>query len=81
MAFIRTIDETHATDELAALYRRHANPDGTVDEILKLHSVNPGAIAAHGAVYAAAMHAPSPLSRVEREIVAIVVSRENECFY
>ncbi|RMF79853.1 MAG: peroxidase [Planctomycetota bacterium] len=81
MAFIQTINESDASGRLAELYRRFANPDGSVDEVLKLHSLNPASLAAHCEIYLAAMHKPSPLSRIEREIVAVVVSRGNECFY
>ena len=81
MAFIRTIDENEAEGELARLYKRFANPDGSVDNILKLHALNPGSLDAHGALYLQAMHGASPLSRVEREMIAIAVSRVNECHY
>ncbi len=32
-------------------------------------------------MYVAIMHGPSPLTRVEREAIAVTVSRVNECFY
>ncbi len=32
-------------------------------------------------LYTATMHAPSGLSRAEREMLATVVSRANDCFY
>lgn len=81
MAFIETIHEDDADGRLAELYRAFANPDGTVDNVLKLHALNPEALAAHGALYASTMHRDSALSRVEREIVAVTVSRLNECRY
>lgn len=81
MAYIRTIPESAATDELADLYRRVCNPDGTVDNVMKAHSLSPDALGAHFEVYVAAMHRPSPLSRVEREIVGTIVSRLNGCAY
>lgn len=81
MAFIQTIDENEAEGELARLYKRFANPDGSVDDILKLHALNPGSLDAHGALYVQAMHGPSPLSRAEREMIAVAVSRINQCHY
>lgn len=81
MAYIRTIAESDATGDLADLYRRVGNPDGTVDNVMKVHSVNPEALRSHFEVYVAAMHKPSPLSRVEREIVGTIVSRANGCAY
>jgi alkylhydroperoxidase family enzyme len=81
MAHIRTIHEDNADGRLAELYRRFANPDGSVDNVLKLHAVNPDALEAHGALYVQAMHRPSPLTRIEREMIAVEVSRMNGCGY
>ena len=81
MAYIQTTDIDDADGKLAELYRKFANPDGSVDNVLKIHSVNPAALEAHCALYVQAMHKPSPLSRVEREMIAVAVSRLNECRY
>lgn len=81
MAFIQTIPESDAQGQLADLYRRFGNPDGTVDEVLKAHSLNPDSLEAHCALYTQAMHKPSPVSRAEREIVGVTVSRLNGCTY
>jgi alkylhydroperoxidase family enzyme len=81
MAYIRTIDPPNATGKLAELYRRFANPDGSVDNVLKLHALSPDALEGHARLYAQAMHAPSPLSRLERELIGVVVSRINGCDY
>lgn len=81
MSYIRTIEEAEASGQLADLYKRGRNPDGSVDNVLKVHSLNPDSLCAHLEVYIAAMHRPSPLSRAEREIVATVVSRLNGCAY
>lgn len=81
MAYIQTIPESQATGPLAALYKRFANPDGTVDDVLKVHSLNPDSLEAHCALYAQAMHKPSPVTRAEREMVGVAVSRINGCRY
>jgi len=81
MAYIETIDESQAQGDLAALYRRVANPDGTVDDVMKVHSLNPDGLRAHFDLYISAMHRPSPLSKAERELVGAVVSRLNGCEY
>ena len=81
MAYIQRTAESDAHGELAELYRRYANPDGSVDNVLKVHSVNPAALAAHCTLYVQAMHRPSPLSPLEREIIAVTVSRLNGCHY
>ena len=81
MAYIETISESAAEGQLAELYRRFANSDGSVDNVLKVHSLNPAALLAHSQLYMQAMHAPSPVSRLEREVIAIGVSRLNGCGY
>jgi alkylhydroperoxidase family enzyme len=35
----------------------------------------------HYALYRTSMYGPSPLSRAEREAIAVVVSAANDCFY
>ncbi len=81
MAYIETIAPENATGELADLYIRVGNPDGTVDNVLTVHSLHPDTLRTHFEMYTAAMHGPSPLSRAEREMVAVVVSRLNGCRY
>ncbi len=81
MAFIQTIPETDAQGQLADLYRRFGNPDGSIDSVLKAHSLNPDSLEAHCTLYTQSMHKPSPVSRAEREMVGITVSRINACAY
>ena len=81
MAYIRDISESEATGELAKLYKRVGNPDGTVDNVMKVHALNVDSLRTHFEMYAAAMHNPSPLTRAERELVATDVSRLNGCAY
>ena len=81
MAHIQTIHEREATGELAEWYRRVGNPDGTVDNVMKVHSLNLDTLRTHFEMYTAAMHRQSPLSRTEREMVAVTVSRLNGCTY
>lgn len=81
MAYIRDIPESEATGELAELYKRVGNPDGTVDNVMKVHALNVDSLRTHFEMYAAAMHNPSPLTRAEREMVATDVSRLNGCAY
>ncbi len=81
MAYIDIISEADASGSLAELYKRFGNPDGTVDNVLKVHSLNPESLDAHCALYVQSMHRPSPLSRAERELVGVVVSMINGCAY
>jgi len=81
MAFIKTIPPEEAEADLRDLYRRVGNPDGTVDRVMQIHSLSPASLRAHFELYVTAMHRKSPLSRAEREIVGVVVSRLNGCRY
>jgi uncharacterized peroxidase-related enzyme len=79
MPYIQTIPESEAGGELAELYRRLAYPDGSVDEAFKVLSLNPRLLAADAALYDTIMYGESPLSRAEREFLALTVSRLNGC--
>ena len=54
---------------------------GQVDNILKIHSLNPPSLEGHFKLYAHLMRGPSGLTRVEREMIAVAVSKENACHY
>jgi alkylhydroperoxidase family enzyme len=82
MAYIRTISESDATGDLAGLYSTLVDPShGGVDSILKIHSLNAEGLKAHLAVYRAAMTGTKTLRKVERELIAVVVSKINACHY
>jgi len=81
MSWIDTIDPDDAQGRLAELYKRACNPDGTVDRVMRIHSLNPASLHGHFEVYVSAMHRPSPLSRAERELVGAFVSMRNGCAY
>ena len=81
MAWIRMIRESEANGELADMYRRYGGPSGQVNNILKIHSLNPPSLEGHFKLYAHLMRGPSGLTRVEREMIAVAVSKENACHY
>ena len=81
MAWIRVIDEEDAEGWLAELYRHYREPDGGVDNILKIHSLSPRSMKAHFDLYALLMRGRSELSRAQREMIAVVVSAINQCHY
>ena len=81
MAWIQTIEREEATGDLKIEYDRAVRRAGKVFNILKIQSLNPGTLRASMELYLASMHAPSGLSRGERELIAIVVSWANRCFY
>ncbi|MDH3591428.1 MAG: carboxymuconolactone decarboxylase family protein [Planctomycetota bacterium] len=51
------------------------------DNILQIHGVSPDAMQAHLDLYLALMRRPGPLSRVQRERIAVAVSEANGCEY
>ena len=81
MAWIRVIDEEAAEGRLAKLYESYREPDGGVDNILKIHSLNPASMKAHFDLYAQLMRGRSELSRAQREMIAVVTSAINRCHY
>ena len=80
MAHIPYVPEEDADDYLAGLYARYGGPRG-VDNIIRIHSLNPRSMEGHVRYYAHLMRGPSPLSRAQREMIAVTVSAENDCFY
>lgn len=80
MPWIDWIDEDDATGRLKEAYERYRAGQG-VDHILKIHSLNPRSLEDHYRLYVHLMRGPSGLSRAEREMIAVVVSKTNDCFY
>ncbi|MCH8829221.1 MAG: carboxymuconolactone decarboxylase family protein [Planctomycetes bacterium] len=81
MAFIKTIPIEKASGLLKRIYEASLKRAGRVFQIVRLMSVKPRTLEASMGLYAAVMHAPSSLSRAQREMIATIVSRENNCFY
>lgn len=81
MAWIRTVGESEATGRLKTQYDAALARTGKVWNIVKLHSLNPDHLAASMHLYRAVMFGDSPLSRAQREMIAVVVSRANRCEY
>jgi len=52
-----------------------------VDWIIRSHALDPGSMNAHHVLYRQAMTGTSTLRKVEREMIAFVVSRVNDCHY
>jgi uncharacterized peroxidase-related enzyme len=81
MPWIRVIEPEDATGELKREYDEAVQRAGKVFNILKVQSLNPGALRASMQMYRATMFGPSGLSRADREMMATVVSWANRCFY
>ena len=81
MAFIEIIDENQADGLLAGIYDAARKRAGRVYNILKIQSQNAAALQAKLGLYVAAVRGESPLTRAQREMLAVVVSRANNCHY
>jgi uncharacterized peroxidase-related enzyme len=81
MSYIREIDPADASGVLRAAYDALERSRGKIANILKVHSLRPSALQAHLALYMDVMFASGALSRRQRELLAVVVSRENACEY
>ena len=82
MAYIKTIKEEDATGLLAKQYQASRSRSGGLAGIIKLHSLNPKALRASMMLYQSTTTTPeSSLPRTTREMLAVVVSRANDCFY
>jgi len=79
--WIASIPAPDASGELKDLYERIGGARGGVARIHQAQSLNPKVLAAHFEHYKAIMFQPSPLSRGDREALAVAVSRANACDY
>lgn len=80
--WIETVPDDTWTDALADVRPRVADKStGRVDHIMAIHSLNPAGLAAHDGLYRSAMAGTGTLRKVERELIALVVSLENDCHY
>ena len=78
---LRLIEEGEATGALKAEYYAAIARAGKVFNIVKAMSLNPETLRASMELYRAVMFGRSELSRAERELLAVVVSRANDCHY
>ena len=82
MAWIETPREDTWEGDLVDLYAQLVDREhDRVDNIMQIHALNPRAMAAHQALYVSAMAGTKNLRKVDREMIALVVSAVNECHY
>jgi alkylhydroperoxidase family enzyme len=79
-AWIERVGPDEAKGKLAEAYERISRGQ-PLDHILEIHTLHPQSLLDHYALYRTSMFGPSPLTRVEREAIAVVVSAANDCFY
>ena len=82
MAWIQTVDEADATGIVKEEYDAAIARAGELYNIVKLFSVRPKSMRTFVELYLLVMFdADSPLTRMQREMIATVVSKVNECQY
>jgi len=78
---VRLIEVDEASGRLKEEYEAAVGRAGKVFNIVKAMSLRPGVLKRSMDLYRAVMFGPSGLSRQERELLAVVVSRQNDCHY
>jgi alkylhydroperoxidase family enzyme len=82
LAWIDIVNELGASGRLRELYEGMIDPEyGRVDTILRIHSLHPEGLRTHYELYREMMKGTPTLRKVEREMIALVVSVLNECQY
>lgn len=69
------------TPETAAYFDKCREKIGFVPNVLAAYAFDNAKLSAFSTFYNDLMLAPSGLSKLEREMIAVVVSAENKCFY
>lgn len=81
-AWIRMIPVERATGKLKEMYDRVRTPHGTVDNVMRVHSLRPHTMDGHVTLYRSVLHNPDivlPLWFLE--CIAVVTSLANKCDY
>ena len=68
-------------DDLKAIWKKCVEKLGFVPNVFSTYSLKPQRLRNFMAMYNDIMLAPSSLSKLEREMVAVVVSSANRCYY
>src|ERR1700751_2717577 len=69
------------TPEMAAYFAKCEDKLGFVPNVLKAYAFDMPKLSAFVAMYNDLMLAPSGLSKLEREMIAVAVSAHNRCYY
>ena len=81
MAYIEVIDHQNAEGELKEIYDNLVKSRGQLAEVHKIQSLNPKTIVNHMDLYMSIMFGKSPIRRYQREMIAVIVSKANQCEY
>ncbi|MFO7621345.1 MAG: peroxidase-related enzyme [Bacteroidales bacterium] len=78
---INVIEPDDATGRLREIYEDTITKRGRLADVHKIQSLRPESIVKHMDLYMEIMFTKSELSRADREMMAVVVSGNNECEY
>jgi len=81
MSWIKTIPPDEATWVLKEEYDAAIKRAGRISNIVRIMSLSPLTLRHAMALYRSTMHGRSGLSRAQREMIAVVVSKTNGCHY
>lgn len=81
MVYIKVINEDRAQGLLKREYDAAEKRAGKVADIVKVMSQCPKTLQLSMRLYGGLMFDESPLSRAQREMLGVVVSATNQCFY
>lgn len=81
MPHIKMIDYSEATGRLKEIYDSIIKKRGKLADVHKIQSLHPESILAHIGLYTEIMFSDSPVTREQREMIAVVVSSANRCPY
>ena len=82
MAWIDVPPDSEWDGELGEYGTELADPEhGRVDNILAIHGLDIDSMRAHQMLYTQVMKSTKTLRKVDREMIALVVSGVNECHY
>ncbi len=81
MPYIKQITIDQASGLLKKELEKAIARAGRVWNIVQIMSLNGRVMKSAMEMYGATMFAPSPLSRQQREMLAVVVSKANHCVY
>lgn len=81
MPYIRQVSDAEARGPVKRELDKARKRAGRVWNIVRIMTPNAEALRTSISFYSAIMHGDSPLSRAQREMLAVVVSRANACHY
>ena len=81
MPYIDVVGYDQSEGELREIYDNLIVSRGKLADVHIIQSLNPESIVNHMDLYMTIMFGKSPLRRVQREMIAVVVSKNNDCDY